>query len=115
MKFMKVFVYEKYGSPDVLHLAKLENPMPNDDEVLIQIRAVSINGSDKEGLLGKPLYARADGLLKPHHQILGSDIAAKWCLSIKMLLNSNHEMKCLENSLDTMVVLRRMPVLMEIP
>ena len=72
---MKAFVYEKYGSPDVLHLAEVEKPTPDDEEVLIQIRAVSINGSDKEGLIGKPLYARADGLLKPRHKILGLDIA----------------------------------------
>jgi NADPH:quinone reductase-like Zn-dependent oxidoreductase len=74
---MKAFIYEKYGSPDVLHLAEVEKPIPNDDEVLIQIFAISINGSDKEGLIGKPLYARADGLFKPHHQILGSDIAGE--------------------------------------
>jgi NADPH:quinone reductase-like Zn-dependent oxidoreductase len=77
VKFMKAFVYEKYGSPDVLHLTEVEKPIPNDDEVLIQIRAVSINGSDREGLVGKPLYARMDGLLKPRHQILGSDIAGQ--------------------------------------
>ena len=75
MKVMKAFVYEKYGSPDVLHASEVEKPVPKEEEALIRIRAVSINGSDKEGLIGKPLYARADGLLKPHHKILGSDIA----------------------------------------
>jgi NADPH:quinone reductase-like Zn-dependent oxidoreductase len=34
---------------------------------------VSINGSDREGLIGKPLYARIGGL--PNNNILGSDIA----------------------------------------
>ena len=75
MKRMKAFVYEKYGPPEVLHLTEVAKPVPREDEVLIQIRAVSINGSDKEGLIGKPLYARADGLFRPHHKILGSDIA----------------------------------------
>ena len=72
---MKAIVYEKYGSPDVLRLTDVEKPIPTDDEVLIKIYAVSINGSDREGLIGKPLYARMGGLLKPRHPILGSDIA----------------------------------------
>lgn len=72
---MKAIVYEKYGSPDVLHLTEVEKPIPTDDEVLIKIRAVSINGSDRENLIGKPLYSRIGGLLKPRQQILGSDIA----------------------------------------
>jgi len=74
---MKAIVYEKYGSPDVLHLKEVEKPTPTDDEVLIKVHAVSINGSDWEGLIGKPLYARMGGLLKPGHQILGSDIAGR--------------------------------------
>ncbi len=72
---MKAIVYEKYGLPDVLQLKEVEKPVPTDDEVLIKIRAVSINGSDREALIGKPLYARMGGLLKPGHPILGSDIA----------------------------------------
>jgi NADPH:quinone reductase-like Zn-dependent oxidoreductase len=74
---MRAIVYEKYGSPDVLHLTEVEKPTPTEDEVLIKIHAVSINGSDREGLIGKPLYARTSGLLKPGHQILGSDIAGQ--------------------------------------
>src|SRR5215207_9645795 len=48
-----------------------------DDEVLIKVRAVSVNRSDWEGLRGKPLYARIGGLLRPRRQILGSDIAGR--------------------------------------
>ena len=74
---MKGIVQEKYGSPDVLHLAELEKPVPTDDQILIKIHAVSINGSDREGLIGKPLYARTSGLLRPGNRILGSDIAGR--------------------------------------
>ena len=74
---MKAVVYEKYGPPDVLYFAEVDKPVPRDDEVLIKIHAVSVNGSDKEGLAGKPLYARASGLLKPRYRILGSDIAGR--------------------------------------
>jgi len=74
---MKAIVYEKYGSPDVLHLTELAKPTPTDDQILIKVHAVSINGSDKEGLIGKPFYVRAGGLLRPGNQILGSDIAGR--------------------------------------
>jgi NADPH:quinone reductase-like Zn-dependent oxidoreductase len=74
---MKAVVYEKYGTADNLHLIDLPTPVPVDDQVLIRIHAVSINGSDREGLAGRPLYARMRGLRKPRRQamILGSDIA----------------------------------------
>jgi len=74
---MKAIVYEKYGSPDVLHLTEVEKPIPTDDQILIKVHAVSINGSDREGLIGKPLYVRAGGLLKPGNKILGADIAGQ--------------------------------------
>jgi NADPH:quinone reductase-like Zn-dependent oxidoreductase len=74
---MKAIVYQNYGSPDVLRLVDVQKPTPTDDEVLIKVYAVSINGSDREGLIGKPLYARIGGLLKPGRQILGSDIAGR--------------------------------------
>jgi NADPH:quinone reductase-like Zn-dependent oxidoreductase len=74
---MKAVVYERYGSPDVLHLTELAKPTPTDDQILIKIHAVSLNGSDREGLIGRPLYARIGGLLRPRHRILGSDIAGR--------------------------------------
>src|SRR5919197_2158458 len=74
---MKAIVYHEYGSPEVLTLAEIEKPTPRDDEVLVKVHAVSINGSDWEGLTGKPLYARLGGLQKPSSKILGSDIAGR--------------------------------------
>jgi len=74
---MKAIVYHKYGSPDVLKVEEVDMPTPRDNEVLIKVHAVSVNRSDWEGLIGKPLYARIGGLLKPHNKILGSDIAGR--------------------------------------
>ncbi len=74
---MKAVVYAKYGPPEVLQLKDVATPVPSDDEVLIRVHAVSVNGSDREGLSGKPLYARIRGLRKPGHPILGSDIAGR--------------------------------------
>lgn len=76
-KLMKAITYTEYGSPDVLQIKEVAKPTPTDDEVLIKVQAVSVNRSDWEGLRGKPLYARIGGLLKPRHQILGSDIAGR--------------------------------------
>ena len=72
---MRAVVREEYGSPEVLRLTEIEKPVPTDDQVLIKIRSVSINGSDREGLIGKPLYSRMGGLRRPRYPILGSDIA----------------------------------------
>src|SRR6266511_5770305 len=74
---MKAIVYAEYGQPDVLQLKEVATPVPADDEVLIKVHAVSVNRSDWEGLIGKPLYARLGGLRKPSQQILGSDIAGR--------------------------------------
>src|SRR5512134_889037 len=74
---MKAIVYTEYGSPDVLQLKEVAKPAPADNEVLVRIHAVSINGSDREGLIGRPLYARMGGLRRPGHPILGSDIAGQ--------------------------------------
>src|SRR5258708_16196080 len=74
---MQAIVYTRYGPPDVYQIKEVAKPTPADDEVLIKVQAVSVNRSDWEGLRGKPLYARIGGLLKPRHQILGSDIAGR--------------------------------------
>jgi len=72
---MQAIVYEEYGPPDVLRLAEVQKPSPGDDEVLVRVRAVSLNGADREALIGRPLYTRIGGLRRPRHPIRGSDIA----------------------------------------
>jgi NADPH:quinone reductase-like Zn-dependent oxidoreductase len=74
---VKAAVYTQYGSPDVLQIKEVAKPTPTDDEVLVKVQAVSVNRSDWEGLIGKPLYTRIGGLRKPRRQILGSDIAGR--------------------------------------
>lgn len=74
---MKALMYHKYGSFDVLTLKEIPIPIPRDNEVLIKVRATSINSSDRELLRGKPFFARIWGLLKPKYHILGSDVAGQ--------------------------------------
>ena len=40
---MKAIVCTKYGSPDALQLKKVEKPIPNDDQVLVNVCAASLN------------------------------------------------------------------------
>jgi NADPH:quinone reductase-like Zn-dependent oxidoreductase len=75
---MKAIVFTKYGSPDVLQLKEVEKPIPNDNEVLVKVRASSINDWDWCLLRGKPFVNRLlFGLQKPKIQILGCDIAGQ--------------------------------------
>jgi NADPH:quinone reductase-like Zn-dependent oxidoreductase len=76
---MKAIVYTKYGSPDVLHLKDVEKPTPKDDEVLIKIRAASVNAYDWHFLTADIFLIRlmGGGLLKPKDSRLGADIAGQ--------------------------------------
>jgi len=73
---VKAAVYTRYGPPDVVEICDVEKPVPNDDEVLIQIRAASVNALDWRSVSGTPLVARAAmGLGKPKFTRLGVDVA----------------------------------------
>jgi NADPH:quinone reductase-like Zn-dependent oxidoreductase len=75
---MQAIVYQKYGSPDVLQLEEVEKPTPKDDEVLVKVRAASLNDWDWGLLSGTPFMNRLFfGLLKPKIKILGGDIAGR--------------------------------------
>jgi NADPH:quinone reductase-like Zn-dependent oxidoreductase len=76
-KTMKAVVRTEYGPPDVVRIDELPKPAPTDNEVLIRVVAASVNGSDREAVIGKPAYVRMGGLWKPRYRILGSDIAGR--------------------------------------
>ena len=70
-------VYERYGPPEVLEMREVEIPVLGDRDLLIKVEAASVNRSDWEGLIGKPLHARMGGLRRPRRLILGSDVAGR--------------------------------------
>ena len=75
---MKAIVFTRYGSPDGLELKEVPKPTPKADELLVRVRASSVNSWDWEFLNGKPFVNRLMfGLVKPKagKQILGADIA----------------------------------------
>ena len=74
---MKAVVYTDYGSPDVLEIRDIKKPVPSDDQVLVKVRAVSVNPYDWHFIEGKPYIMRAMmvGLRKPKDPRLGVDYA----------------------------------------
>jgi NADPH:quinone reductase-like Zn-dependent oxidoreductase len=76
---MKAVVYTDYGSPGVLQIRDVKKPVPNDDQVLIKVRAASVNPLDWHFMEGTPYIMRAIGvgLRKPKDPRLGVDMAGQ--------------------------------------
>ena len=75
---MKAIVYYNYGSPDVLKYEEIEKPVPNDKEVLIKVRAASLNALDWRLMRGEPVLVRLmGGLRKPKETRVGRDVAGQ--------------------------------------
>ena len=73
---MNAVIYTKYGGPDQLHFGEKAKPVPRKNELLIKVKAASINSWDADLLRGKPFLVRLlGGLLKPTHKVLGADIS----------------------------------------
>ena len=73
---MRAIVYDKYGPPDVLELKEIDQPTVKDDDVLVRVRAASLNPYDWHFMTGLPYVARLSfGLLKPKVKGLGADLA----------------------------------------
>lgn len=88
---MKAIIYTEYGSPDVLHLAEVAKPEPQDNEVLIRIHATPVNFGDLLARNFKSVTPRqfnmpfffwlparlAFGFRQPKKPILGSEFAGE--------------------------------------
>ena len=73
---MKAIAYREYGGPEVLHLEELEKPAPSDDQVLVRVRAASLNPYDVHFLHGTPYFMHlSTGLRKPKFTGLGVDFS----------------------------------------
>lgn len=76
---MKAAIYTKYGPPgDVVQIAEVEKPVPKDNEVLIKVRAASVNPLDWRFMRGKPYVLRIMfGLRTPKITRPGVDVAGQ--------------------------------------
>lgn len=85
---MRAVVYDRYGPPAVLHLEEVAPPIPEDDELLVRIRATTVNrtdcalrgGADLVTRLGYSIVTTGSpfkALRRPQRRILGSELAGE--------------------------------------
>ena len=74
---MKAVRFCEYGSPDVVKLDDVEKPVPNDNQVLIKVRAASLNALDAYMIRDAWLNRLIFGLRKPRDTRLGRDVAGQ--------------------------------------
>jgi NADPH:quinone reductase-like Zn-dependent oxidoreductase len=72
---MRAIRYCEYGSPDVVKLDYVEKPVPTDNQVLIKVRAASLNALDAYMIRDAWLNRLIFGLRKPRDTRLGRDVA----------------------------------------
>jgi NADPH:quinone reductase-like Zn-dependent oxidoreductase len=78
LRDVKAVVCDRYGPPDVLRIEEVARPVPGPDEVLIKIRATTVNRSDTAYRAGTPPVARLiTGLSRPRHRILGTELSGE--------------------------------------
>jgi NADPH:quinone reductase-like Zn-dependent oxidoreductase len=67
---------DRYGTPDVVELRDVPVPVPADGEVLVRVKAASVNRADLDGIRPRPGFVRLFiGLRAPRNQRVGIDAA----------------------------------------
>jgi len=75
---MKAAIRERYGPVDVVELREIEVPQPAGDQVLVRVRAASVNRGDLDGLTPRPQFVRLFiGLRAPRQPRIGLDAAGE--------------------------------------
>jgi NADPH:quinone reductase-like Zn-dependent oxidoreductase len=73
---MKAAVRDRYGPPEVVAIEDVERPVASGDQVLVRMRAASVNRADLDGLYPRWQFTRAFlGLRTPRNRRLGIDAA----------------------------------------
>lgn len=73
---MKAITISRYGGPEVLTVDEISKPVPLENEVLIKVKAASLNAADWHIMRGQPrIYRVVLGIRKPKYSILGADVA----------------------------------------
>ena len=75
---MKAAVYTRYGPPEVVRVVDVPTPVPGDDEVLVRIRATTVNRTDCGFRRPSPWFIRpVSGMVRPRNTILGNEFAGE--------------------------------------
>ena len=73
---MRAVLCTRYGAPDVLELSDAPAPEPGPDQVVVRVRASSVNPVDWHSIRGTPVLVRlTNGLTKPKQPGIGADVA----------------------------------------
>ncbi len=74
---MQAIVQDRYGSADVLELREIDRPAVGDDDVLVRVRAASVNPQDWHIMRASPFIVRimGNGMRAPTNPIRGTDVA----------------------------------------
>lgn len=73
---MRAIIQERYGSPDDLRIGDVEKPSVGPDQVLVRVRAASVNAGDWRRVRADPFVARlVEGVRRPKNPLLGGDVA----------------------------------------
>jgi NADPH:quinone reductase-like Zn-dependent oxidoreductase len=72
---MKAIVCNEYGGPDKVRLVEVDKPVPAADEVLVRVRATSVNQAEWHGITGLLVGRPSMGLFKPKEPRVGTDFA----------------------------------------
>jgi NADPH:quinone reductase-like Zn-dependent oxidoreductase len=75
---LRAVVHDRYGPPDVLRLEDVEQPVPRPGQVLVRVRATTVNRTDCHRRAADPFPWRfIAGLRRPRRRILGSELAGE--------------------------------------
>ncbi len=74
---MRAVVHDRYGFPEVLHVAEVEQPVPKEDEVLVRVHGSTVTRGDAMGVRSVEYrFARIfTGIRRPRRTIFGSEFA----------------------------------------
>jgi NADPH:quinone reductase-like Zn-dependent oxidoreductase len=72
---VKAIKFCEYGPPDILKLEEVEKPVPKDNELLVRVRAASLNFIDAGLVRGPSILRLLSGLRKPKFTGFGRDFA----------------------------------------
>ncbi|MEG3614888.1 NAD(P)-dependent alcohol dehydrogenase [Isoptericola haloaureus] len=73
---MRAAVHDRYGPPEVVRVEEVPDPAPGPGEILVRVRATTVNRTDTAYRAGRPWFARAMyGPRRPRARVLGCEYA----------------------------------------